>query len=413
MPALPLSPTPLQYSPRLSERFNVPVWLKREDLQPVRSYKVRGAWVFLQRALALGPVDQLVTASAGNHAQGLAWSAARQQIPVTVVLPARTPRQKRQRIAALGGDLVRIEVVSGVFDDAARRARQLAADTGAVWVPAFDHPWVLEGQGTVASEVMTQLAALPDPPQEATLVVPVGGGGLAAGCRTRLATDGRTRWSMLAVEAKGSACLHAAWGAGGPTELETVDSFVDGAAVRRVGEYPWAALADPGGTVPVTGTIVDEGAVATAMLELYEADGIITEPAGALAVAGLEAGLSALTVTTGPVVCVVSGANHDVSRYGEVLERSLVHRGLRHYFLVEFPQQPGALRRFLDEVLGPDDDIVLFEYVKKSNRETGPALVGIELTRREDLAGLVTRLAAGPLEATMLAPDSALARLLV
>jgi threonine dehydratase len=408
--SLPFPPSPLQYVERLSAALGRPVWFKREDLQPVRSYKVRGAWHFLQQALIDGPVHELVAASAGNHAQGLAWCAARLHFPVTVVLPARTPRQKRQRIAAIGGDLVHLELVAGVFDDAARYASELARDRGALLVPPFDHPAIIAGQGTVAAEIIQQLG--PQHGSRAVLVVPVGGGGLAAGCRLRLAADPARTWTLVAAEAAGSASLHAAWDAGTPVELDELDPFVDGAAVKRIGAHPWTHLAQTNGVVPIQGAVVDEGAVATAMLELYEADGIITEPAGALAVAALLGHAQHFPDAESPVVCVISGGNNDVSRYGEVLERSLVHRGLRHYFLVEFPQQPGALRRFLDEILGPEDDIILFEYVKKANRETGPALVGIEIGQPAALPGLLRRLADGPVQATVIPPGSALARLL-
>jgi threonine dehydratase len=416
-----LETTPLQYSPRLSDLTGRSVWLKREDLQPVRSYKVRGALAFIEHAYRTTGgkrPERVVAASAGNHAQGVAWCAAQLGIDATVVLPERTPRQKRERIQALGGDRVRIELTPGVFDDAACRAQEIADGDGALLIPAFDHPAVIAGQGGVAREVLAQLrdshsSALGT---DAVFVVPVGGGGLAAGCRHAIGgNDHRWRWQLVCAEPKGAASLHAAWQAGRPVPLADVDLFVDGAAVRQIGEHPWSALSDLGGRVPVQGVVVDEGAISSAMIDLYQTEGIIAEPAGALSVAALVQ-LTAdgqLPKGAGPVVCVISGGNNDVSRYGEVLERSLVHRGLKHYFLVEFPQQPGALRRFLDEALGPDDDIVLFEYVKKSNRETGPALVGIELARPNDLDGLLERLAAGPARATRLEMGSPLARLLL
>jgi threonine dehydratase len=338
----------------------------------------------------------VVTASAGNHAQGVAWSCSRLGIPGLVVVPQSTPRQKRDRIAAIGGNLVRIEVRGRTFDEAAAHALGVASATGALFVPAFDSPYVVAGQGTIGLEILEQaaLVSLGD----ITVAAGVGGGGMAAGVTLAFA---KTRHRVVTVEPDGAASLAAARRAGHPVVLDELDTFVDGVAVRRVGDVPFSVLADGAGVV------VETGAVATAMLELYQHEGIIAEPAGALSVAGLD-----LVDGTGPVVCVISGGNNDVSRYGEVLERSLVHRGLKHYFVVEFDQTPGALRRFLDGTLGPDDDIVLFEYTKKSNRESGPALVGIELQNAEDLAPLLERLKQSPLTFEHIQPGSSLQRFL-
>jgi threonine dehydratase len=258
------------------------------------------------------------------------------------------------------------------------------------------------GQATVAVEVLEQLPAPPD-----VVVLPVGGGGLLAGCGTwlRAASPG-TR--LVGVEPGGAAGMAAALAAGGPVTLAELDTFVDGAAVRRVGDLPFAMVRDTGAEL----VAVPEGQVCTEMLDLYQVDGIIAEPAGALAAAALTGGV--VRVEPGAtVVCLLSGGNNDVSRYAEVVERSLVHRGLKHYFLVEFPQEPGALRRFLDEVLGPTDDIVLFEYVKRDNRETGAALTGIEVGAPGDLPGLLARIEASPLRIQHLAPGTTAYRFLV
>ena len=396
-----LNPTPLERSDRLSAVMGREVFLKREDLQPVRSYKVRGALNHVLAVLETGKnVDSFVTASAGNHAQGLAYACRALQIPGTVVLPSRTPRQKRDRIQAIGGDLVKVVVQGSVFDDASTYAQRLAQETGAEFVPAFNSPFVVAGQGTVGLELESALE------MPSLVLVPVGGGGLLAGLHLALQQTGHT---LKGVEPVGAASMRDALSAGHPVLLNEVDSFCDGVAVRQVGEIPFRVLSALAARDILT---VEEGAVATAMLELYQADGIITEPAGALAVAALSL-LSKNDDPEQPVVCIVSGSNHDVSRYAEAIERSLVHRGLKHYFLVEFDQTPGALRRFLDSALGADDDIVLFEYTKKSNRETGPALVGIELAQPEGLAPLCERMAQTGIRYELLAPGSPLQRFLV
>lgn len=253
----------------------------------------------------------------------------------------------------------------------------------------------MAGQGTIAVELLDQLETEPD-----LVVVPVGGGGCIAGITSYLA-ERTENTSVLGVEPAGAAAMMAALSAGEPVTLDHVDQFVDGAAVRRAGDLTYAALAAAGDMVSITA--VDEGAVCTTMLDLYQNEGIIAEPAGALSVTGL---LDADIEPGSTVVCLISGGNNDVSRYGEVLERSLVHLGLKHYFLVDFPQEPGALRRFLDEVLGPNDDITLFEYVKRNNRETGEALVGIQLGSSADLDGLLSRMRATELHVESLKPGS-------
>ncbi len=394
--------TPLQPHPRLSALTGADVWVKREDLQVGRSYKVRGAYTTISR---IDPADRArgaVCASAGNHGQGFAYACRALGVPGDVFVPGTTPRQKRQRIAALGGDGVRLVVVGDTYDEAAAAAKAHAASTGATLVPAFDARSTVAGQATVAVEVLAQLGRAPD-----VLVLPVGGGGLLAGCGTWLrewADDVR----LVGVEPAGAAGMAAALAAGGPVDLPELDTFVDGAAVRRVGDITYPLVRDSGAEL----VTVAEGALCTEMLELYQVDGVIAEPAGALATAALAS--AAVAVEPGQtVVCLLSGGNNDVSRYAEVVERSLVHRGLKHYFLVEFPQEPGALRRFLHDVLGPDDDIVLFEYVKRDNRETGAALTGIELGAADGLLGLLTRIEDSPLTIQHLAPGTTAYRFLV
>ena len=405
-------PTPLQRADRLSELTGLEVWLKREDLTPVRSYKARGAYTVLAGLSEEERARGVTCASAGNHAQGVAFACARAGVSATIFLPRTTPRQKRDRVAALGGDQVEVVIAGDQYDDAAVAAADFAAASGATVIPAFDHPGIIAGQGTVAAEILAQSAALGWSPD--ALVLPVGGAGLIAGCLTVLG-ERLPGVRVLAAEPAGATSLAAALAAGAPVELDHVDPFVDGAAVRRVGDLTYRAVAAATSTIDVTLAAVPEGLICVEMLDLYQVDGIIAEPAGALAPAALR--LPGVLEQGGPlaglapgsrVVVVVSGGNNDVSRYADIVERALVHEWLKHYFLVEFPQEPGALRRFLDDVLGPDDDITLFEYTKRNNRETGPALVGIEMHSRDDLPGLLARLDESRLRVEKISPDSPL-----
>jgi threonine dehydratase len=392
--------TPLQPCERLSEATGARIWLKREDLQVGRSYKLRGAYNLLAGLDAAERAAGAVCASAGNHGQGMAYACRRLGMRGRVYVPATTPRQKRERIRALGGDLVELIVEGDTYDDAATAATAQAERTGATIVPAFDDVRTIAGQGTVGVEIVAQLGRPPD-----LVVVPVGGGGLAAGVATWLAAA-HPSVRVVGVEPAGAASMAAAMAAGGPIALSDLDTFVDGAAVRRVGDVTFSLVRD----AAVELRTVDEGRVCTEMLDLYGTDGIIAEPAGALATAALD---DLRLDPDSDVVCLLSGGNNDVSRYAEVVERSLVHRGLKHYFLVEFPQEPGALRRFLDEVLGPDDDIVLFEYVKRDNRETGAALVGVEISDRDAYEPLWKRMEASPLRIQLVAPGTTAYRFLV
>ncbi len=462
--------TPLQRNERLSRSTGAEVYLKREDLQEVRSYKIRGAFTFVASLTADELAAGVACASAGNHAQGVAFACRRLQVRGAVFLPERTPRQKVARIGAVGGDLVELHFAGETFDEAAAAAAAYAQSTGAVIVPAFDHRLTVAGQGTAMMEAVEQLGHLPD-----LAVLPVGGGGLIAGSAVALAglaagemrraAPGAARGSEVAggpagpagaggpagpAGAGGPAGPAGPAGAGGPagpagagqldgipsrsrsgvTELigaqpagapamlrsvaaghpvtvDITDDFVDGAVVGTPGALAVSVVS----ALVDELVVVDEGAVCTEMLALYQHDGIIAEPAGALALAALPQ-LTA-RVAGRSVVCMVSGGNNDVARYGEIVERSLVHLGLKHYFIVDFPQRPGALRRFLDDCLGPTDDIVLFEYTKKNNRELGPALVGVELAAAGDLAPLVARIERSGLSARILPPDSAVFRLLI
>lgn len=390
-----VSPTPLQFSDRLSAITGAQVYLKREDLQIVRSYKLRGAYNLLVQLSREELAAGVVCSSAGNHAQGFAYACRTLGVHGRVYVPAKTPKQKRDRIRYHGGDFIDLIVGGSTYDLAAEAALADVQRTGATLVPPYDDLRTIAGQGTIAVELLSQLDNEPD-----LVVVPVGGGGCIAGITTYLA-ERTSNTAVLGVEPAGAAAMMAALAAGRPVTLDHVDQFIDGAAVRRAGALTYAALAAAGDMVSITA--IDEGAVCTAMLDLYQNEGIIAEPAGALSVAGL---LDADVEPGACIVCLISGGNNDVSRYGEVLERSLVHLGLKHYFLVDFPQEPGALRRFLDEVLGPNDDITLFEYVKRNNRETGEALVGIQLGSSAELDGLLARIRATEVHFERLEPGS-------
>lgn len=393
-----ITPTPLQYCPRLSQQYGVEVYLKREDLQDVRSYKIRGAYYGISKLDDTHREAGVVAASAGNHAQGVAYACRAMGIKGKIFVPKPTPKQKRDRIRVHGGDAIELVVSGNTFDEAAQAAREDAQARGATVIEPFNSWDTITGQGTVAAEILSQLASMGKAPE--TIMVPVGGAGLLAGVLSYVA-DMSPATRVVGVEPAGAASLAAAREAGEPVTLHTIDPFVDGAAVKRVGDVPFQVVQSHADRTQLL--IADEGAVCTEMLGLYQNEGIIAEPAGALSVAGLE---DADLAPGSTVVCIISGGNNDVLRYAEVMERSLVHRGVKHYFLVNFPQEAGQLRHFLTDILGEEDDIVLFEYLKKNNRETGAALVGLELARAEDLAPLLERMDASPIECRQLEPGT-------
>ncbi|MDU2150599.1 MAG: threonine ammonia-lyase IlvA [Varibaculum cambriense] len=393
--------TPLQKSERLSEEVGRPVHLKREDLQICRSFKVRGAYV---RMAAMDEDERaagVVCASAGNHAQGVAYACAHLGIQGTIFLPASTPRQKRKRIATIGGKWVEPVIVAGDFDEANRVAAAAAKDGGKVYVHPYDDPYTIAGQGSIAVDLDSQL-----PEDTDMILIPVGGGGLIAGMATWLKAH-RPGIRIVGVESQGAASMKAALEAGNPVSLDRVDSFVDGTAVGRAGDLTYQVVRDLVDDI----VVVPEGAVCTEMLDLYHSEGVIAEPAGALASAAARNFLP--QIPNGSVVCLVSGGNNDLSRYAEVTERSGRYEGLRHYFLVTFNQEPGALRSFLNDVLSDGEDIIYFQYTKKNNRDTGPALVGIEPPDPSDIKGLRRRMAASPLQVQEIDPSSQIFKILV
>lgn len=395
------SKTPLQKSERLSSEVGRPVYLKREDLQICRSFKVRGAYV---RMAAMDEDERkagVVCASAGNHAQGVAYACSKLGIKGTIFLPASTPRQKRKRIATIGGKWVEPGIVAGDFDEANRVAAAAAKEGGKVYVHPYDDPYTIAGQGSIAVDLDSQLPADTD-----MVLIPVGGGGLIAGMATWLKAH-RPGIRIVGVESAGAASMKAALQAGNPVSLERVDSFVDGTAVGRAGDLTYQIVRELVDDI----VVVPEGAVCTEMLDLYHSEGVIAEPAGALASAAARNFLP--QIPNASVICLVSGGNNDLSRYAEVTERSGRYEGLRHYFLVTFNQEPGALRSFLNDVLSDGEDIIYFQYTKKNNRDTGPALVGIELPDSTDIKGLRRRMAASPLQVQEIDPSSQIFKILV
>jgi len=372
--------TPLQRNAVLSQRYGCNVYLKREDLQIVRSFKIRGAYNFI-RSLPEDIAERgVVCASAGNHAQGVAYSCSALGIPGAIFMPATTPKQKVSQVERFGGGKVLIRLVGDTFDDALAEALRYGEERGMTFVHPFDHPAIVAGQGTVGAEIV---GAAPEPIDY--VFVGVGGGGLAAGVATyvkKLSPETK----LIGVEATGAPTMRTAFDRGEIVSLEEIDRFVDGAAVKRAGELTYAICRELLDDM----IVVPEGKVCTTMLELYNENAIVVEPAGALPVAALDAYRGELEGKT--VICVVSGGNNDIDRMQEVKERSLLYEGLKHYFVVNFPQRAGALREFLDGVLGPDDDITRFEYTKKSSKENGPALVGIELKSPADYEPLVARM---------------------
>ena len=399
--AMAATVTPVHPNARLSRATGLDVWLKREDLQPARSYKVRGAYNLIAQLAPDELTAGVVCASAGNHAQGVAQACAALGVQARIFLPRTTPRQKRQRVARIGGQWVETVIVGDYFEEAAAAARQDATDRGPRWCrPSTTST---SSRGRARSHGRSSISSTGHRTASSSRsAVPVCSRAPSPGSSER-----HPSVRVVGVEPAGAASLTAALAAGRPVTLESVDTFVDGAAVARVGDLTFD-LVRSGVDDVVT---VPEGMVCQEMIDLYQEDGIIAEPAGALASAAVRSGLG--LEPGARVVCLVSGGNNDLSRYAEVVERALVHEGCKHYFLVEFPQEPGALRRFLNEVLGPDDDITLFEYVKRNNREVGPALVGVELSRPDDINGLLARMEASPLKVTRLPPGSPMTRFLV
>ena len=371
--------TPLQLHRKLSEKFQAEIYLKREDLQVVRSYKIRGAYNLIQGLTAEQRKKGVVCASAGNHAQGVAFSCRTLGIHGVIYMPAITPKQKINQVKMFGGDQIEIVLIGDTFDECQSYALAFAHEHDRTFVPPFDHPRIIEGQGTVGKEILEEQSDLD------YIFVPIGGGGLAAGIGTYFATYS-PKTKMIGVEPQGAPSMTEALKAGKPVVLDKIQRFVDGAAVKRIGDLPFELCK---GTITDM-LLVPEGKVSTTILQLYNEDAIVAEPAGALAIAALD--FYAGQIKGKKVVCVVSGGNNDIDRMQEIKERSLLYEGLKHYFIVRFAQRPGALKEFVNHILGPNDDIVRFEFIQKHNKESGPALIGIEVKTREDFGALINRM---------------------
>jgi threonine dehydratase len=371
--------TPLAYSRSLSKKYGANIYLKREDLQIVRSYKLRGAYNMLSSL----PQEQLykgvVCASAGNHAQGFAYSCKKLGVKGVVFMPIITPLQKVQQTRFFGENFIDIKLVGDTFDDCATAAKAFTDAEGFTFIPPFDDYKIIEGQGTVGVEILDELTDID------YLFVPVGGGGLCSGVGSYFKTFS-PQTKVIGVEPEGAPSMKRALENGSPITLNNIDRFVDGAAVKRVGTLTFSICKE----VLHTMHTVAEGKVCSTILKLYNEDAIVVEPAGALSIAALDDFANVLRGKN--VVCIISGSNNDIDRMQEIKERSLQYEGLKHYFLIRFAQRPGALKEFVNFVLGPNDDITRFEYMQKHNKETGPALVGIELQSREDYEILVNNL---------------------
>lgn len=372
--------TPLQKNDRLSEKYECNVFLKREDLQHVRSFKLRGAYYSVNSLTEEQLKNGIVCASAGNHAQGVAFACRQLGVHGKIYMPATTPRQKVSQVELFGRDAVEIILTGDTFDDSYVEAEKCAAAESRTFIHPFDDEKVIAGQGTVAVEIMNDCEESPD-----YMFASIGGGGLMAGLSTYVKSISPAT-KMIGVEPAGAPAMKTSIENQCVTPLEDIDKFVDGAAVKSIGEKTFEICCEHLNDV----LIVPEGKVCTMILELYNEHAIVAEPAGALPIAALD--LYREEIKGKNVVCVISGGNNDIGRMQEIKERSLLYEGLLYHFIVNFPQRAGALREFLDEVLGPTDDITRFEYTKKNNKENGPALVGIELKNRDDYHGLIERM---------------------
>ncbi|HEY5407606.1 MAG TPA: threonine ammonia-lyase [Ginsengibacter sp.] len=363
--------TPLAYNHNLSKKYACNVFLKREDLQVVRSYKLRGAYNMMSSLSDEQLKKGVVCASAGNHAQGFAYSCKQLGCKGVVFMPVITPNQKVSQTKMFGEDFIEIKLIGDTYDECSVAAKKFTEENNLTFIPPFDDYKIVEGQGTVGAEILEELAKVD------YLFVPVGGGGLSAGVGTFFKSFSPNT-KIIGTEPVGAPSMLRALEAGHPVFLEDIEQFVDGASVKRVGDITFSICRD----VLDDMHLVPEGKVCTTILKLYNEDAIVAEPAGALSIAALDD--YAEQIKGKNVVCILSGGNNDIDRMQEIKERSLQYEGLKHYFLIRFAQRPGALKEFVNQVLGPTDDISRFEYIQKHNKEAGPALVGIELKSKKD-----------------------------
>jgi len=368
--------TSLQMNANLSRKYQCKVYLKREDLQIVRSYKLRGAYNMMSQMSSEQLAKGVVCASAGNHAQGFAYSCKKLNVKGVVFMPIPSPQQKVSQTKMFGEDFVEVKLVGDTFDDTAIAAKAYTLEHGMTFIPPFDHPSIIEGQATVGVEIIEDYNQLEQTPID-YIFMPVGGGGLSAGVGTYF-KEVSPHTKVVGLEPEGAPSMLAALQAKHPVELASIDKFVDGAAVKRIGDVTFAFCKDAIDDMH----LVPEGKICSTILQMYNEEAIVVEPAGAMSIATLDD--YAEQIKGKIIVCIVSGSNNDIDRMQEIKERSLVYEGLKHYFLIRFAQRPGALKDFVNLVLGPTDDITRFEYMQKHNKEAGPALVGLELKLKKD-----------------------------
>lgn len=375
-----IEPTPFLRNNNLSDIYDADVYLKREDLQIVRSYKIRGAYNKIRSIEPEVLKYGIVCASAGNHAQGVAFSCNKLQIMGSIFMPTTTPKQKIEQVRMFGKEYIDIVLTGDTFDAANSAAIEFAKKSGRTFIPPFDDQKVIEGQGTIGLEIMKQAKEKLD-----YIFIPIGGGGLASGLGAyirQVSPDTK----IIGVEPAGAPCMKTAIDKGEIIELEHIDKFVDGAAVKKAGAITYSICKDILDDI----VVVPEGAVCTTIIQMYNKSAIVVEPAGALSTAALK--FYADKIKGKKVACIVSGSNNDITRMEEIREKSLLYEGLKHYFIVNFPQKPGAVLSFIRDVIGPSDDLVYIQYIKKTNKDFGPALIGIELSDKEDFSALMRRM---------------------
>ncbi|WP_299413826.1 threonine ammonia-lyase IlvA [uncultured Sulfitobacter sp.] len=388
--------TPLLKNEHLSERYGAEIYLKREDLSPVRSYKLRGAFNAMRKLIPEHRV--FVCASAGNHAQGVAFMCSHFGVRGVIYMPVTTPQQKIQKTKMFGGSNIEVRLVGDYFDKTLGAAQAFCAEEGAYFLSPFDDDNVIEGQASVAVEIEDQLGRVPD-----HIILPVGGGGLSAG--TRAFFGDRCRYTY--VEPTGAPSLASALDNGAPTDVSPINSFVDGAAVAKLGARTFERLKDARREDVIN---LSEDRICVSIIEMLNVEGIVLEPAGALSIEAL--GEVADQIKGKTVVCVASGGNFDFERLPEVKERAQRYSGLKKYFILRMPQRPGALKEFLS-ILGPDDDICRFEYLKKSARNFGSVLIGIETLNPDTFPRFLSQLDDAGFTYTDITNDETLAQFVI
>ncbi len=396
-----LEPTPFQKNQNLSDIYEANVFLKREDLQMVRSYKIRGAFNKIRTIEPELLKNGIVCASAGNHAQGVAFSCNKLRIMGSIFMPTTTPKQKIEQVKMFGREFIEIVITGDTFDAANSAAIEYAEKNQKTFIPPYNDPKVMEGQGTIGREILNQSHAKLD-----YIFVPIGGGGLASGLGSYF-KQMSPETKIIGVEPAGAPCMKAAIENGGPIKLEKIDTFVDGAAVQMAGSMTYEVCKQVLDDI----VVIPEGAICSTIIQMYNKSAIVVEPAGALAATALR--FYADEIKGKNVACIVSGSNNDITRMEEIREKSLLYEGLKHYFIVNFLQKAGAVRSFISNVIGPKDDLVYIQYIKKTNKESGPALIGIEVSEKEELDELIKRMEANNIKFEYINGNSHLFEILI